>query len=235
MVWYILLAHFLADYPLQFPWILRNKRRARAVAIHVGIHLVVMLILVGSERARLWPYLAVLAGVHLFIDLGKNLTYKLRPNWVAVPYIVDQCIHYMIIFGTAAWIQAALGDIALPFDPAWAVLATSYLVVMYVWFISERILVYGVPSYQAEVQTQSWSRMLTRGGLLTLLLAATGFPTTSFLATGSLWMSAFSMNVFSASATPILPYMSGKHRWRALLTDLAVVLAIWIFIRIATG
>jgi len=220
MVWHILLAHFVADYPLQIPWILRNKRHTSFVTIHSGVHLAVMLILVGAERARLWPYLVVLAGVHFLIDVAKNLTYKLHPKWVVVPYVVDQCIHYLAIWITAAWIQATLGDTATPFDPLWAILATSYLVVMYVWFISERIMVYASPSYQAEVLAQYWPRMLTRGGLLTLLLATTSVPTTV---------------AFAASVTTTVPYIAGKHRWRALLTDIGVVCAIWIFIRMATG
>ncbi|UCH59787.1 MAG: DUF3307 domain-containing protein [Anaerolineales bacterium] len=219
MIWIILLAHFLADYPLQFPWILRNKHRAHAVAVHAGIHLLVLLLLVGAERARIWPYLVVLTVIHFFIDLGKNLVYKLRPNWVVVPYIVDQCIHYVVIFGTAAWMQAVLGDISLPFDPRWAVLATGYLVVMYVWFISERIIVYGTPSYQAEVQAQAWSRMLTRGGLLTILLAINGISTSAAVA---------------AITTATLPYVEGKYRWRAFVTDIMVVCTTWLFTLLAT-
>ncbi|HLA98019.1 MAG TPA: DUF3307 domain-containing protein [Anaerolineales bacterium] len=219
MVWHILLAHFLADYPLQFSWILRNKRRTLFVAIHAGVHLVMTLLLVGAERGRLWPYLAVLAGLHFIIDVAKNVIYKLRPKWVVVPYIVDQCIHYLTIWILAARIQAALGDIAPPFDPQWAILGTSYLLAMYVWYISERIMVYASPTYQAEVQAQYLPRMLTRGALLTLLLTATSVPRTTALA---------------ASAIAILPYV-GKHRWRALLTDIGVVCAIWIFFRLATG
>lgn len=220
MVWVILLAHFLADYPLQTPWILRNKRRSEIVAIHAGIHLALMLILVGPERTRLWPFLSLLAGVHLFIDLGKNVVYKIRPDWVVAPYIVDQCLHYVTIGITSAWIQAALGITTPPFGGKWAVFATSYLVVMYVWFISERIIVYASPSYQAEVQAQYWPRMLSRGALLTLLLLTTAVPVSTTIATAS---------------TAFLPYISGKHRLRAVVTDAAVVCTIWVFIRIAIG
>lgn len=220
MVWHVLLAHFLADYPLQIPWILRHKRQTWAVAVHAGFHLVIMLLLVGVERGRLWPYLAVLAGVHFLIDLGKNLVYKLRPRWVIAPYVVDQSIHYLAIWLIFVWIEAAVGATQPPFDPQWALLATSYLVVMYVWHISERIMVYSSPSYQAEVQAHFWPRMLTRSGLLTLLLVVSGLPST------------FSLVAISAS---LLPYISGKHRLRAFLTDSAVACAIWLFIRSASG
>jgi len=218
MIWIILLAHFLADYPLQFPWILRNKRHPGAVAIHAGVHLVVMLLLSGAERVRLLPFLAVLTIVHFFIDLGKNLVYKLRPKWVIAPYVVDQSIHFLTIWIIATWIQASLGEITLPFNPHWAVIAVGYLVTMYVWFISERIIVYASPSYQEEMQTQYLPRMLTRGGLLTLLLVITGTPTSGSLA---------------AITTGIFPYVMGKHRGRALVTDIMVVCVLWIFTRLA--
>jgi len=218
VVWFILLAHFLADYPLQLPWILRNKRQTAFVAVHASFHLVIMLALVGSERNRLWPYLATLAGVHFLIDVGKNLIYRLRPKWVVVPYVVDQIIHYLTIWISALWIQRTLGTTIPPLDPRWAIYAVAYLVVGYVWFISERIMTYNSPSYQEEVQAQYWPRMLSRAGLLTAILAVTNLNLVPGLA---------------LAIVPSIPYVSGRHRLRALITDLAVVWGIWIFIRIA--
>jgi hypothetical protein len=62
--------------------------------------------------------------------------------------------------------------------------------------------------------------MLTRGILLSgLLFLAQSLPAL----------------LFAAPSAGSLPYFSGEYRLRALFTDLGVVVAVLIFIRLASG
>jgi hypothetical protein len=208
----------LADYPLQSNWMARNKRRPHVLIAHVAIHFLVLLLLAGEARRLIWPYLLALALAHLCIDVGKNTVNRLRPGWVIAPYVVDQLIHYATIALTGAWITRALGTVAPPFSPELAILACAYLAATYVWFISERILAYADDSYRREVQAQVWPRMGMRAVMLTALLWLGGLSTVPLILSG---------------AVVSVPYLSGKHRQRALLTDLSVSLVIAIFAGLA--
>ncbi len=97
MVWYLLPAHFIADYPLQSDWMVKEKIRLSVLASHVSIHFLVTLAIVGSSRLLLLPYILTLALIHFEIDLLKNIVTLIRPRWVVVPYIIDQSIHYISI------------------------------------------------------------------------------------------------------------------------------------------
>jgi hypothetical protein len=218
MFWYLLLAHFLADYPLQTSWMVANKRRLPVLAMHAGVHFLTMVALVGSAWKSVWFYLLLLALIHFSIDTGKNLINVHRPNWVILPYIVDQGLHYLSILGISIWISQAVPGGMLPFSSKLAVYLTGFLFATYVWFISERVLTYASPLYREEVVAQAWSRMLTRAGLVGILLWGVGqiTPATSL----------------SASAAA-LPYFSGNYGRRALLTDVGVALGVLVFILLA--
>lgn len=206
LFWHLLLAHFIADYPLQNRWMVINKQRLPILLLHVGIHLMVMLILF---EMKLWPYVLALAGIHFVIDYIKNMVNARWPEWILVPYIVDQCIHYVTIWALALWITRTAGDVTLPFSTEVAVYATGYLVATHVWFISERILAHTQPQYQEEVIAQAWPRMAIRATLLSLVL---------WLARGEAPEAAMLMTV------SLIPYIRSANAWRALLTDLLVVL-----------
>ncbi len=96
----LVLAHLLADYPLQTNWIVTNKRRPEAMAIHIAIVFVLTFI---ALRGTLLPTLAIV-GIHLGIDLIK--TY-LAPEklWT---YLGDQLAHLATIAG-ALWFWPELG------------------------------------------------------------------------------------------------------------------------------
>lgn len=217
MIWYILFAHFIADYPLQPMWLIRRKKHLWGLGLHVGVHLITMLAVVGAARRVVWPFLLVLTGIHFFIDLGKNVINEVRPEWVIGPYVVDQIFHYISIVLIAAWISSAAGEVPLPLPPAWIILATGYLFVTYVWFISERILAYSEPGYQREVISQLWTRMLLRAALLSIFLIGLPMP----------------------SAGPALGLTLGApanrlvYRRRALFTDIAVTMVVMVFVRLA--
>lgn len=229
MIWHLFLAHFVADYPLQPSWMAHNKWRPHVLIAHVSIHFLVMLLLAGAARAAVWPFLLALALAHMIIDIGKNTVHRLRPQWVIGPYVVDQLIHYLTIILTGAWIGQTVGPVALPFSPEAAILSAAYLAGTYVWFISERIFAHAEPSYRDEVQAQLWPRMGTRAAMLSVMLWAllwTG-SLTGNLASGQIGILAPGLMMVSVAAS--VPYFSGKHRQRALLTDVSVSLVLAIF------
>jgi hypothetical protein len=218
MFWYLLLAHLIADYPLQPTWMVRNKVHLWALSLHVGVHLVAMLAIVGQIRQVIWPQILALAFAHFIIDVGKNTVYRLKPEWVIAPYLIDQLFHYISIWLVSVWIGRAHGSLPLPLAVPWVILAIGYLLVTYVWFITENILYYANPRYRLELKTQLWSRMIIRATLLTAMIFV--------------WKP-IPVIAMAVPAPQCIPYLCGNYRIRALLTDLGVVLAVLIFYQLA--
>lgn len=219
MFWLLYLAHFLGDYPLQPSWLVEAKRNWRGLLLHVSVHLIVMLAVVGSLRILIWPYLLTLAAFHFIIDVLKNLFFKYRPQWIVGPHLLDQFLHLLSILLVTRWIQSAVPENLLPEHHIWPVYAIGYLLGTYVWFITERIISYADPAYQRKVADHLWSRMITRALLVSLFLSG--------------WQ-------FLAAAVPLIavtvqiPYVDGSNGRRALMTDLCVALGVTLFIRLAT-
>jgi hypothetical protein len=230
MTWHLFLAHFLADYPLQPGWMAHNKRRPHVMIGHVSIHFLVMLLLAGEARGKVWPYLLALTLAHLMTDIGKETVHWLRPKWRIGPYVVDQMIHYLTILLTGAWIEQAVGPVALPFSAQTAILATAYLAGTYVWFISERIFAHANESYLNEVRAQFWPRMGARAAMLTVMFWALFW---SGGLAGAQASGLIASPILRVSAAASVPYFSGQHRQRALLTDVGVSLVMAIFAGVA--
>lgn len=222
MFWPLLFAHFIADYPLQTDGIVKAKKHWPGLTLHVAIHLVTMLVIVfGIVRAD-WrvvgPFVLALAVLHFGIDTGKNTISKLKPNWIVVPYLLDQVFHMLSILLVAYWIAQAGGVSTLAIQSSWMIYAIAYVLVTHVWFITERVLVYANKAYQHVVNAQMWSRMVTRAALLTLLLLGWNLWGGGLLITALIFQ---------------WPYRSGQYQWRTLSTDVGVVLGAMIFILLA--
>lgn len=215
MFWNLLLAHFLADYPLQNSWMAAHKDRWQVLALHAGIHFAVMMLVISPAWRELWPYLLLLALVHFLIDRGKLALNALRPGWVVLPYLIDQLLHYLILGAAAWWIVRTQGSPTLALDPDLAILATGYLLGTYVWAISEKVLTASQPESRQEWAAGLWPRMAVRALLLTGLLWLL-YPGRAGLA-----------GLVQGTA---LPYLSGNHARRALFTDLLVTISAWLFI-----
>jgi hypothetical protein len=205
--WNILLAHFLGDYPLQPAWMVRRKDHLGILTLHVTIHLVVLLLIAGVARRLIFPQLIALAVIHFGIDFSKNLLNKARPQWVILPYIIDQTIHYLSIGLVTYWIWTSYGSLNWTLNLNWAALLTAYLVVTYVWFVSERVLAYAQPGYRGEVIRMLWPRMVMRAIFLSLILIV--LPVTPLAITARL------------IAQPV-----PEHRVRSFLTDIGVSAAV---------
>ena len=215
MFWFLVLAHLIADYPLQPTWMVSNKTRWSVLALHALIHFAVGLLVVGSARSNIGLQLLVLALIHLVIDLGKNSLNRLRPKWVIMPYLVDQLLHFTAMWFIGIWIDNQISERLSTPRPFWLVLFIGYLLVTYVWHVSERILTYTNLAYREEVVNRIWSRIFTRATLLSGMLFIMG------------WLFPFSL---SPAFIVHLPYFSGKYRLRILLTDLVVSMGGLIFI-----
>ena len=211
MFWFLYLAHFIGDYPLQPMWLVQAKRRWPGLLLHVAIHLAVLLVIAGSWRGHLWPYLLALAGMPFAIDAFKNWLERVRPQWRASAYLFDQLLHLLSIILVTAWIKRSQEMAIEPEAERWAMLTWGYLLATYVWFISERLIVRPETPYGRTVMDEQWPRMVMRGLLLTtLLLLAGARPSVAVLASVGL----------------ALPYQSRSFRWRGIITDLAVALTV---------
>ena len=170
MFWNLLLAHFLADYPLQTHWMAVNKKRAPVLMLHAGIHFVVMMLVCLPAWKALWLYLFILSAVHFGLDYSKISLGKRRPAWVGLPYLFDQLLHYLTLGATVWWIGHTIGVPKLYLRPGLAIIVTAYLLATYVWAISERVLTGSQPEYRQELDAGLWPRMAARALLLTGLL-----------------------------------------------------------------
>jgi len=129
MFWSLILSHFLADYPLQPYRLVIAKRQTAGLLVHVFIHLITMLVLIGAARSYLWPYLLVITITHFFIDVGKNWLSKARPELVVGPYLLDQLLHFLVVATVTAWaFRAEPAAAELP-TITWQVLLLGYTLV----------------------------------------------------------------------------------------------------------
>ena len=104
----LFLAHVLADYVLQTTWMVVNKRRAIAMAAHIGLVLGTMCLTTLTFN----PWFLGLALAHLWIDVVK--TYAMPEGLFA--YVVDQLLHIASIVGLALlapgiWAASPLAEV----------------------------------------------------------------------------------------------------------------------------
>ena len=93
MFWNLFLAHLLGDYPLQPMWLVRSKSQMWGLVLHGSIHLLTLLLLVGSFRTEIWPQILTLAIFHFLVDVVKYRTTEGRPEWTVSSYFIDQAVH----------------------------------------------------------------------------------------------------------------------------------------------
>lgn len=215
MFWYLFFAHLAADYALQTYWMAVNKTRTKILFLHVSIHFFVYLFIVTMIDIQLWPYALALAIIHFLIDSGKNYISKLRPNWVIATYLLDQLIHIISILLISYLIAGNIGIPQFALKPIWLILIIAYLMITYVWYISERIIATIDSDYFKQVVDKAWSRMLARAIFLTLILVS--------------WFSVSSVSIAFASIVSF-PYRADAFGYRALLIDLLVSFGGAVFI-----
>jgi hypothetical protein len=185
--------------------------------LHASIHFILMILLVGQARSAIWPYLLLLASIHLIQDRIKNSFTNKRPDLIGKGYIIDQTIHYVIIWAAVWWFQSFIEPFSAPERPVWVIVAITYLVVTYVWFISERIFNLSNSDYLQNINNTKFPRMLSRAGILSLFLL---IRTRTMPGLGVLFSN---------------PYPKSEFRQRAILTDLGVSASAVIFLVLTLG
>jgi hypothetical protein len=134
-----------------------------------------------------------------------------------VSFVIDQFIHYLVI-GVVVWLlQDVIELLPTTENPVWVIVAITYLLVTFVWFITERLFNLSDTDYLENINTTKYSRMLSRAGLVSIFLVIQA------------WMTSGLAMVLSN------PYAQGKFRRRALLTDISVSLFAILFLVWALG
>jgi hypothetical protein len=220
MFWQLLLAHFLADFPLQPMWLVRSKRFTWGLVVHALVHFLTLLLVVGNARSAIWPQLLALAAIHFTIDVTKYRLGDRRPAWVTVPYFIDQAVHILTVGLVTRWIEMSEPGLPLAIDPVFAIIVSAYVVATHVWFVTEKTIAHAEDGYRSEVERTLWPRMLARAfflsGLLFFLIGRATVP-------------------LAGGAAVRLPYYKDLHWRRALVTDLLVAILTAAFVRIAAG
>jgi len=111
----LLLAHLIADFPLQTDFVYRLKiKNSLGIALHAAIHVVVtMLLLEGGWRN--WHLLLWLGLLHFLCDWAKV---RYRGTNQAGMFLVDQSAHVLMLLGLA-WCFAEIH----PVLPTWLLFA----------------------------------------------------------------------------------------------------------------
>ena len=220
MFWQLLLAHLLADFPLQPLWLVRSKRFFWGLAVHSTVHFLTLLLVVGSARGVVWPQLLALALIHFTIDVLKYRFGSRRPGWVTAPYFIDQAVHILSVLAVASRIGTLAPELPLAMAPAVAIVASAYVVATHVWFVTEKTLAHAETGYRSEVENSLWPRMLARAAFLSgLLFVLIGRAAPPLVLAGRVR----------------LPYYKDTHWRRALVTDLLVAILTAAFVRLAAG
>lgn len=217
MFWPLLLAHFIADYPLQTNRMVVIKKTWSGLFLHVGVHFVTLFLLVfvilGADFATTIPFILLLAAIHYGIDTLKNVLSKLRPKWIISTYVMDQFYHVVSI-ALIAFLLAQADGSQTPFAAYPTItLILAGLLATHVWFITERILVYRNADYQVVVNQTMWPRIVGRGVLFVVLLLG--------------WIPLEGV-LLPAGLTLSWPYGKNTYQKRIILTDIAVVLVVFI-------
>jgi hypothetical protein len=219
MFWTILLAHAIADYPLQPNWLVAAKKTWLGLTLHIIVHLITMLVLVGTARTVIWPYLVFLSIIHFMIDIGKNAFSKQKPDWIITGYLSDQAFHIMSIGLVVAVIKTQLDYIYPAMAPVVTIYILGYLLVSHIWFITERVFAYRDASYKQVLNQTSIMRILSRIILLSSLLL------------GLNWHFAW-LIIFAATLSGVWYYLPDHYKQRIIINDSLIVFIGLIFIQV---
>lgn len=134
----LLAAHALADFVLQFNWIIANKRKPWAFALHAAIVAATAAAALGlwfGSPGDVWKAAALVAVSHALVDALKTWGVredwvKTRPRWKFAAFSFDQLAHLgFIALAAFAFPNAfAMGEWAWRLPDAGAKLAMAYAV-----------------------------------------------------------------------------------------------------------
>lgn len=127
----LLLAHLIADFPLQADWVYRWRIcSAAGLALHAAIHVMVTALIL-KDVLGYWPILVLVGLLHFAVDW-------LKPYWrgsALARFLLDQAIHIIALIGIAMIFPI---QSALPAGLLYPVLvyATLPAILMALWVLS---------------------------------------------------------------------------------------------------
>jgi hypothetical protein len=113
------LAHLIADFPFQTSWIVHNKHKATAIAIHAAIHFGISALLLAlftttlSLVPRTYWVLGLLVIAHLLIDKAKYwiTTERMLPDNSRL-FLADQFLHLITVGAVSLYLtRTHLSDV----------------------------------------------------------------------------------------------------------------------------
>jgi hypothetical protein len=119
----LLLAHVLADFPLQTDAVFRLKQKSMmGVFLHAGIFTAVALIILFPFHAESAVWIAVLALtlLHLAIDRAKVFLSLRKAADNFIYFAVDQVLHFISIWIAGTWLGRAMMASTIPAFPLYA-------------------------------------------------------------------------------------------------------------------
>lgn len=175
----LLLAHLLGDFPLQTNRVFRMKLASkRGLAVHVAIHIVVLIFLLQSPWQYL-PLLIVLAAAHFFTDWLKVRLQKtgkpLTPG-----FLLDQVAHL-----TTIGVIASLSPDVMSILPTWMLLTAVFLAVLPALFMVLYIWANDVRQKQGEAASLPVRWASQR---LILISQYSGWMVTGLIIAAGLWL-----------------------------------------------
>jgi len=189
MFWFLLLCHFIGDYPLQTDGMVKAKKQIFGLTMHVFIHFVTLLVFLSAfiklETSACIILALSVSFFHFAIDYWKNILSQLRPSWIIFSYIQDQILHLISLFLVSFLYYKYNGLESFNTNPVTAFYITGLILSTHFWFITERVFSIKNPIYLQWTNTSMWPRMMSRGMLYGILF--TGISFSSFvLFTGSI-------------------------------------------------
>ena len=103
--WRFVLAHLLADFPLQSKWFIQNKGKTITIAIHSLIHFTSYCMVchrIIFDDTKIILAAAIIAILHFFIDLAKSHLSK-KDGTSLLLFTIDQIIHISIIITVSSF------------------------------------------------------------------------------------------------------------------------------------
>jgi hypothetical protein len=223
MFWPLLLAHLIADYPLQSDWMVQAKKTRIGLTLHVAVHLATLLIVLNGFLRLEWrvtvPTVLAVAILHFGIDTWKNIFARRWPRWVIGGYLQDQALHVasllLVAYGQAGW------DGGSPFavNTPWIIYLCGLILVTHAWFVTERVLAYRDKTYQQWINAQLWPRLALRAVLFSLVFVSWNLTGVVVILGALAWYAW---------------RRSWVYRWRALLIDSSVVVAVVLLLQLAS-
>jgi hypothetical protein len=205
--WKLLLAHLLADFPLQ-PYILVQRKSDPGFFLtHLFIQFIAMVVLLRPLTGQVVLVLLVITLFHGLLDRAKpRFTGKLGISGVGA-YFLDQFLH-LLSLALAAFVLSKLMPAAAGVQvEAWVIQALALVFSTYVWSITERVLAEENPSWLRELLDFQRQRVLLRT-----------LPVASLI----LWHYAGGMAGLTSAW--LFPYARLRYWRRAVVADALVVL-----------